>query len=81
MARWLVTVEYAASNFDFRTRSRVLAIRRLFIDMGFTVENRPSEYYNPHSQRMFYVIHPKESAMTMFRLKYNLANTITVEQL
>lgn len=79
MARWLVTVEYAASNFDFRTRSRVAAIRRLFADMGFTVENRPSEYYNPHSQRMFYVIHPKESAMTMFLLKYNLVNQLKIE--
>ena len=79
MARWLVTVEYAASNFDFRTRSRVLAIRGLFVDSGFTVESRPSEYYNPHSQRMFYVVHSKESAITMFLLKYNLANQLKIE--
>ena len=82
MTRWLITVHIFNNNdyFDPVQRSRIFNIRGLFKDSGFAVILKESLYYNPHNQRMFYVEHVKESAITMFLLKYNLAGHLTVEQ-
>ena len=84
MTRWLITVNSNSLNYISANRAwlKVNGIRGEFLGAGFTVTDYVGLYYTPLNRQRFYVQHAKESAMTLFLLRFNNSNcSLTVEQL
>lgn len=83
MYTWRVTI---ANPNVWQPMNKVLnrrhAARQAFADAGFRIAEMPALYYNPRTRDSFLVKHTKESAMTLWLLKYadSLSFEFTVEQ-
>jgi hypothetical protein len=69
MYTWTVTLVSKHNYTDVNPRT-VVEVRSMFEELGFTVSNCTSTYYNPVNRRRFCIHHRHRSADALWYLKH-----------